>query len=159
MADLHDAPLASLDAVLAYRLLALRAAVFVVEQECAYLDADGRDLEAGAVQLWIEADGEVIATTRLLWDAPGRARIGRVATAAAHRRRGHAEALLRHALHLAGAAEVVLDAQSYLQGWYERFGFAVTGPEFLDDGIAHVPMARAAGQDGDGADLSGSSGH
>jgi ElaA protein len=36
----------------------------------------------------------------------------------------------------------VLDAQSYLVGWYERFGFAVTGPEFLEDGIPHTPMRR-----------------
>jgi ElaA protein len=36
----------------------------------------------------------------------------------------------------------VLDAQSHLQVWYERFGYVVTGPEFLDDGIPHVPMRR-----------------
>ena len=37
----------------------------------------------------------------------------------------------------------VLDAQSPLAGWYATFGFEVTGPEFLDDGIAHLPMRRA----------------
>jgi ElaA protein len=36
----------------------------------------------------------------------------------------------------------VLAAQSYLQDWYARFGYVVTGPEFLDDGIPHVPMRR-----------------
>jgi ElaA protein len=36
----------------------------------------------------------------------------------------------------------VLDAQSPLAGWYESFGFSVTGPEFLDDGIPHLPMRR-----------------
>ena len=34
----------------------------------------------------------------------------------------------------------VLDAQSHLVGWYERIGFEVTGPEYIEDGIAHTPM-------------------
>ena len=38
----------------------------------------------------------------------------------------------------------VLDSQSYLTGWYERFGFVVAGGEFIEDGIPHVPMYRAA---------------
>jgi ElaA protein len=143
--DLFDAPLTDLDPTTLYRLIALREAVFVVEQECPYLDADGRDLEPGARQLWLVEDGEIAATTRLLWDAPDRARIGRVATAVAYRRRGFAELLLQRALDLAGGAEIVLDAQSYLQGWYRRFGFTATGAEFLDDGIPHVPMRRPPG--------------
>ena len=44
---------------------------------------------------------------------------------------------------VAGCA-VVLDAQSYLVGWYARFGFTPDGPEFVEDGIPHVPMRRAA---------------
>jgi len=36
----------------------------------------------------------------------------------------------------------VLDAQSYLARWYERFGFVPDGDEFVEDGIAHVPMRR-----------------
>ena len=158
MPDLHDAPLADLDPVTLYRLIALREAVFVVEQDCPYLDADGRDLEPGARQLWAERDGEVAATTRLLWDAPDRARIGRVATAPAHRRQGLAEALLRRGIDLAGPVEIVLDAQSYLRAWYERFGFTVVGPEFLEDGIPHLPMRRAPEQDGQRADLRGDPG-
>ena len=39
---------------------------------------------------------------------------------------------------------VVLNAQSYLAGWYGRFGFQVDGAEFVEDGIAHVPMRREA---------------
>ena len=39
--------------------------------------------------------------------------------------------------------DIVLDAQSPLAGWYAKFGFSVTGPEFLDDGIPHVDMRRA----------------
>jgi ElaA protein len=47
---------------------------------------------------------------------------------------------MSEALSLASGADVVLDAQSYLAGWYERFGFVADGPEFVEDGIPHVPM-------------------
>ncbi len=133
-----------LDAATFYRILALRTDVFVVEQHCPYPELDGRDLEPDARQLWVERDGRVVATLRLLRDPDGAARIGRVATRADVRGDGLAGELMRRALELAGAAPVVLDAQSHLAGWYARFGFVVTGPDYLDDGIAHVPMRRPA---------------
>jgi ElaA protein len=141
----RDAATAELDPTTLYRILKLRVDVFVVEQECAYPELDGRDLEPGARQLWIEADdteadGQVLATLRVLDDGAA-LRIGRVATAAVARSGGHAGRLMRRALELAGDRDVVLDAQSYLQGWYEKFGFERSGDEFLDDGIPHVPMA------------------
>ena len=70
--------------------------------------------------------------------------IGRVLVAASHRGRGLAEVLMSRALELVGDRDSALDAQSYLATWYERFGYEVTGPEFLDDGIPHVPMRRTA---------------
>jgi len=51
---------------------------------------------------------------------------------------------MARALELVGDGPVVLDAQAQLEGWYARFGFAASGPEFLEDGIPHVPMHRAA---------------
>ena len=100
----------------AYRLWALRAEVFVVEQDCPYLDLDGRDLEPGTQHLWVEGSGEPVATLRLLEDG-GRLRIGRVATREGHRGAGLAAALVQEALDLAGEREVVLDAQSQLVDW------------------------------------------
>ena len=129
----------------AYPILRLRVDVFVVEQDCAYPELDGRDLEPETVWLWATDDtGAVIATLRVLTDPDGRARIGRVATAPTARSSGVASELLRRALDsIRPECEIVLDAQSYLQPWYERFGFAATGPEFLEDGIPHVPMSLA----------------
>jgi predicted GNAT family N-acyltransferase len=51
---------------------------------------------------------------------------------------------MRRALELADAAghDVVLDAQSPLRDWYERFGFVVSGDPFVEDGIPHLPMTR-----------------
>jgi ElaA protein len=155
MTTVLDATTAALDASTLYRVLALRSAVFVVEQDCVYLDPDGRDLEPDARQVWIERDGEVVATLRLLaepavdladseTEAP--IRIGRVATRADCRGAGLAAALVRRALELCGGRVVVLSAQTYLADWYARFGFVIDGPEFLDDGIPHVPMRRASGR-------------
>ena len=141
--EVRDAALAELDPVTLYRILALRSAVFVVEQNCVYLDPDDRDLEVSARQLWIAGpSGEVLATLRLLVDADGRYRIGRVATALSARSRGLAALLMRRALELIGDASAVLEAQSYLVEWYARFGFAPAGAEYLEDGILHTPMTR-----------------
>lgn len=137
--DVRDAATADLDVGTLYRILKLRVDVFVVEQECAYPELDGRDLEPSTRQLWVEDAGEVVATLRVLHDGSA-VRIGRVATAESARSAGHAGRLMQRALELAGDRDVVLDAQSYLQGWYEKFGFVRTGDEFLDDGIPHVPM-------------------
>lgn len=140
--DVRDAAAGELDAGTLYRILKLRVDVFVVEQKCPYPELDGRDLEPGARQLWIEDGGEVVATLRVLDDGAA-VRIGRVATAATARSAGHAGRLMRRALELAGGRDVVLDAQSYLQTWYEKFGFVRTGDEYIEDGIPHVPMALA----------------
>ncbi|GAA2168468.1 GNAT family N-acetyltransferase [Pedococcus bigeumensis] len=132
---------ADLDAETAYRLWALRSEVFVVEQDCPYLDLDGRDLEPLTRHLWVEDDGRPVATLRLLDDGEA-LRIGRVATVAPARRQGLAAALVQVALDLAGERAVVLDAQSHLVDWYAAFGFAPSGRGFVEDGIPHTPMLR-----------------
>jgi ElaA protein len=142
---LHDAPLGELAPQILYRILRLRVAVFVVEQNCPYAELDGRDLEPDARQVWAERDGQVVSTLRLLHDRDGRVRIGRVATAPNARGSGIAAELMRRAIRLAGPVEIVLEAQAHLQGWYARFGFVRDGEQYLEDGIAHVPMRRAIG--------------
>jgi ElaA protein len=139
----HAAAFGDLDAATLYALLKLRVDVFVVEQNCPYPDLDGRDLEPGTRHLWCTDDaGEVTAYLRLLTEPDGSLRIGRVVTAVKARGEGLSARLMECALAEAGDRTVVLDAQSYLVGFYERYGFVPTGPEFLDDGIPHVPMRR-----------------
>ncbi len=41
-----------------------------------------------------------------------------------------------------GHARARLNAQTYATGFYRRYGFEVSGPEFMDAGIPHVPMHR-----------------
>jgi ElaA protein len=144
--EVRDGRVAELDPVTVYRILQLRTDVFVVEQNCPYRELDGRDLEPSARQVWVERDGTVLATLRLLVDEDGAVRIGRVATAATARGAGLAKQVMHRALELAGPAEVVLDAQSYLFDWYARFGFERDGADFVDDGIPHVPMRRRSGR-------------
>ncbi|MTE23116.1 GNAT family N-acetyltransferase [Microbacterium sp. ZXX196] len=143
----RTAPLAELDPATLYEILRLRVDVFVVEQECPYPELDGRDAEPDAVLAWIEEDGAVAATVRVLREPAGW-RIGRVATRRAARGHGLAAALMRHAVAAHAGEEIVLDAQAHLAAWYGRFGFAVSGAEFLEDGIPHVPMRRPAGGSG-----------
>lgn len=140
----HDAPLDALAPATLYAILRLRAEVFVVEQGCAYLDPDGRDLEATARQVYAERDGVLLGALRVLEESDGSVRIGRVVTAPAARSAGVATALVEHALVLVGGRVAVLNAQAHLEGFYERFGFSRSGPNFVEDAIPHVPMTRAA---------------
>jgi ElaA protein len=128
----------------AYDLWRLRQDVFVVEQGSPYPDLDGRDVEPSTRHLLLEEDGVLVGCARVLDDGGG-ARVGRLVVARAARGRGLAAVLLDASLAVVGDREVRLDAQTQLAGWYARWGFAVSGPEFVEDGVAHVPMARPAG--------------
>jgi ElaA protein len=145
--NLRHARFAELDAATLYALLQLRVDVFVVEQHCPYPELDGRDREPHTIHLWLEHDGAPSAYLRILED-PGAARIGRVCTAPAHRGGGLSGRLLAAALALVGDRRCELSAQSHLARFYGRFGFQVTGPEFVEDGIPHLPMARPSGTAG-----------
>ncbi len=140
--EIRSARFDELDARTLYRLLKLRVDVFVVEQKCPYPELDGRDLEPGTVHLWAEHAGELLGYLRILTEADGSARIGRVVTAGPARGQGVAGQLMERALAMIGDRVAVLDAQSYLVDWYTRLGFAPTGPAFAEDGIPHVPMER-----------------
>jgi ElaA protein len=133
----------ALDPHTLYGILQLRSRIFVVEQHCVYLDPDGRDTEPTCVHWWIEGDeGGVIAALRVLDDGDAD-RVGRVVTDPAVRSQGMAARLMEAAL--AGVSRpAVLEAQAHLADWYGRFGFAVSGPGYVEDGIDHVPMRRAA---------------
>ena len=130
-----------LDARTAYALWRLRQQVFVVEQQSPYPDLDGRDLEPTTRHVLITADGELIACLRVL-DEGSHARIGRVAVTPVARGRGLARDLMSAALAEIGDREIRLDAQTGLTDWYAGYGFEISGPEFVEDGVAHRPMRR-----------------
>lgn len=132
-----------LDTRTAYALWRLRQQVFVVEQSSPYPDLDGRDLEDGTVHLLLLEDDELVGCARLLDDGDA-VRIGRVVVAPAARGRGLAALLVDEAVRRVGDRAARLDAQTGLTRFYASYGFEVTGPEFDEDGVLHVPMARPA---------------
>lgn len=143
-AELRAARVDELSAHQMHDLLRLRMDVFVVEQGCAYPDIDGRDTEPGTLHLWHTRDGVVISTLRVLDDGETWT-IGRVATAGTARGRGLSAELVAEAINRCTGREILIGAQAYLEGWYVRFGFVRSGEDYLEDGIAHLPMRRPAG--------------
>jgi ElaA protein len=137
----RSARLRDLTALELHGILRLRSDVFVVEQQCAYADIDGRDADPDTVHMWIEDDGDVAAALRILHGDV--AQIGRIVTRANRRGQGLASVLLRAALDRV-PRPVELKAQARLHSWYERFGFVRCSEEWVEDGIPHVQMRLPA---------------
>jgi ElaA protein len=133
-----------------YAVVRLREAVFVVEQICPYLDADGRDPHAWHLLGWNQgrADRSLVAYARVF--EPGarytEGSIGRVATAQEVRRTGVGKRLMAEALRrlemLAPGQQIKLAAQHRLEAFYAGFGFTTVSAPYEEDGILHVDMVR-----------------
>lgn len=128
-----------------YKVLQLRAQVFVIEQQCIYLDPDGLDLDGCWHLLGRDAAGTLQACARLLDDG-GEARIGRVVTAASARGAGQGRQLMQQAVaecqRLWPGRPIVLGAQAHLQRFYASFGFAPISDVYDEDGIPHIDMRK-----------------
>ncbi len=129
-----------------YALLQLRSAVFVVEQNCVFLDADDKDQDS--FHLLGSNGQQLVAYTRIV--PPGviynEASIGRVITALSVRRSGAGRELMRESIkkidQLYGAGTIKIGAQLYLKKFYESFGFVKEGDGYLEDGIEHIYMFK-----------------
>jgi len=127
-----------------YRILKLRVSVFVVEQNCPYMELD--DLDREAVHVWLEDASGIRAYLRVL--APGveseYCAIGRVI--AVQRRSGLGSRILKEGIRAAEeyfhADTIYLEAQTYAIPFYERQGFQPVSEAFFLDGIPHVKMLR-----------------
>jgi ElaA protein len=143
-------PFNELSATELYEAMALRQEVFIVEQQCAYLDADGKDPQSWHL-LGRDQAGKLIAYTRLLpvgLAYPTYMSIGRVVSSPSVRGSGAGRALMAESIErcraLFGPGPIKIGAQSYLLRFYESFGFRSTGEEYLEDGIPHTKMTLAA---------------
>jgi len=131
-----------------YALIALRIDVFVVEQNCPYQDADGKDQKSAHV-FAVNETGDIVACSRIV--APGvsyaEVSIGRVATSAAVRGKQIGKALMQQSIEAIerdyGLVPIRISAQSYLKRFYESFGFIQVGEEYLEDNIPHIQMLRS----------------
>jgi ElaA protein len=129
-----------------HAVLATREAVFIVEQRCAYQDADDLDVHAWHLTAWSQE--QVAAYLRVVdpgfkYDEPS---IGRVLTSEIARGSGLGKQLMHTAIEK--TAEVFphqairISAQSYLLEFYKSFGFQPVSAEYLEDDIPHVEMLR-----------------
>ena len=125
-----------------YDILQLRMSVFVVEQDCVYMDIDGRDRDA--YHLICREDGVTKGYLRILRPGAlfGEASIGRVI--AVDRRKGIASSMVSSAIEFIRDEmhedRIRIESQVYAAGLYEKLGFVKDGEEFLEDGIPHIQM-------------------
>lgn len=126
-----------------YDIWKIRDAVFAVEQQCDEPDVDGRDLLPVTTHLWL-ADDEGITSYLRVYVDDGVRHIGRVCTRRDQRGRGLSGMLVAECARLWGDDVLVLNAQAYLERWYGTFGYVRSGANFMEAGIDHVPMRRAA---------------
>ncbi|MGZ3837584.1 MAG: GNAT family N-acetyltransferase [Flavisolibacter sp.] len=129
-----------------YAILQLRNEVFVVEQNCVFQDADGRD--PASFHLMGMQDDQLLAYTRLL--PPGLAypepSIGRVVTSPKVRGSGAGKELMEQSLSAAyqlfGRQPIRIGAQLYLKKFYASFGFRQVSEVYDEDGIDHIYMLK-----------------
>jgi len=131
-----------------FEIYHLRSAVFVVEQNCAYLDPDDKDLCAWHVLMM--ADQTLAGYARILppgvsYNEPS---MGRVLTAPVYRGSGKGKELMRFSINatrkLFSGRDIVISAQSYLLKFYGDFGFVAEGEEYMEDNIPHTKMRNKA---------------
>jgi len=133
-----------------YAVVMLRESVFVVEQNCPYPDADGRDPKAWHLLGWFgSADQRSLAAYARIFE-PGlryeEGSIGRIVTAPAVRGTGVGRVLMEEALRrlesLAPGQRIKIAAQQRLESFYIGFGFTTISAPYEEDGIMHVDMIR-----------------
>ena len=128
-----------------YTILALRSAVFVVEQTCAYQDIDSLDMKA--IHLFKKKNDTIIAYARLFDPNDSYqdfTSIGRVIVSKPYRGKGLAHELLEQAIAYLTIkhpkTSIKIGAQSYLKTYYESHGFNQIGEPYIEDGIPHIHM-------------------
>ena len=129
-----------------YKILQLRINVFVVEQNCAYDDCDGKDIDG--YHLWCEMNNQIIAYCRILPPTISYAEpsIGRVISHENFRHQHFGTRLMKFAAQISenlfGISSIRISAQCYLKDFYEKLGYSIVSDEYLEDDIPHVEMLK-----------------
>lgn len=132
-----------------YEIMALRQEVFVVEQNCPYLDADGKDIDSYHLMGWnINEYNDLVAYLRIL--PPGlkysEVSFGRVIISFKHRGKGLGREIIRVALNkiheLYPNKNIRISAQAHLENFYAEFGFKKIGQPYHEDKIPHIDMLK-----------------
>ena len=129
-----------------YKILRLRAEVFIIEQDCVYQDVDDKDQKA--LHVILKKSEEIIGYTRLFW--PGdyfkEASIGRVVISKKERHNNYGSELMKASILAISEKmkekKIKISAQTYLKNFYNDLGFLESGKEYLEDGIPHIIMFK-----------------
>ena len=129
-----------------YGILQLRSEIFVVEQNCAYQDLDGKDQIA--LHVIGTKNDKIVAYTRIFKaeDYFKYASIGRVVVAKNERQLQYGYEIMKASIKSVkeyfNETKIKLSAQCYLKKFYNNLGFLEVGEEYLEDGIPHIGMIR-----------------
>lgn len=127
-----------------YNILSVRSEVFTVEQQCVYLDVDGKD--RNAYHVFCEDGDKVIACARILAKGVSyeEVSIGRLLVHQAYRKVGLGRELLKRTINFIenelNEHEIRIGAQAYLKDFYTSEGFVAVSDVYDDDGIEHIEM-------------------
>ncbi|GGX19840.1 GNAT family N-acetyltransferase [Aquimarina muelleri] len=130
-----------------YKILRLRAEIFVVEQDCVYQDMDNKDQKA--LHVIGNKNGEIITYTRIFdgGDYFETSSIGRVLVAKKERKYGYGHDLIKQSISAIETyfktKKIKISAQTHLQNFYKSHGFIKIGEEYLEDGIPHIVMIKS----------------
>jgi ElaA protein len=133
---------------LLYDILALRAAVFIVEQNSPYLDLDGMD--ASALHHCLFEGEKLIGYSRLFAPAVKfeEASVGRIVLHSDHRGSGLGREFLQRSMdevrRIFGKVPIRIEAQHHLHRFYESMGFVIVSDIYDWGGIPHVKMVTQA---------------
>lgn len=128
-----------------YAIMQLRLAVFSVEQNCAYQDADGKDLKSLHLSGY-DSNAELVVYSRIVPAGISfkEVSIGRVISSQKVRGTGAGKELMKKSIEFIqqkyGKVPVRIGAQCYLIKFYSSFGFEISGEEYLEDNIPHIEM-------------------
>lgn len=131
-----------------YEIGRLRQEVFVLEQNCPYVDFDGKDLYCYHL-MGFDENNRLVAYSRIVPKGVSYEdyiSIGRVITSGLVRKSGLGRILMHESISvcekLFGKSDIKISAQTYLLNFYESLGFVSTGKEYLEDDIPHTEMIR-----------------
>jgi ElaA protein len=131
-----------------YEIGRLRQEVFVLEQNCPYVDFDGKDLYCYHL-MGFDENNRLVAYSRIVPKGVSYEdyiSIGRVITSGLVRKSGLGRILMLESISdcekLFGKSDIKISAQTYLLNFYESLGFVSTGKEYLEDDIPHTEMIR-----------------
>ena len=127
-----------------YKILALRNEIFIVEQECPYLDCDDKDLNS--YHLFLTENGQIVSYLRILEKGVSydEISIGRVAVKKSYRGKGISRKMMLKAIEFIennlSENTIKIQAQAYLLNFYSSLGFKAVSEEYLEDNIPHIDM-------------------